>query len=88
MKNDYYFEITDTFNGEANYCWVNHLKITAKSLHGALIKLSKHTGFNFRLYDNFCFHKRYNAKNETVCAFLIGIDDDSLENELNFYRLF
>ena len=34
MTQEYYFEMTDTFGGEANYCWLYKYKITAKTLHG------------------------------------------------------
>ena len=60
------FEVTDTFGGEANYSWVRREVINAKSLHGALCKLAKLTGFNFR-FDG----ARYNARNACVCAFLV-----------------
>ena len=72
--NTYYFEVTDTFGTDANYSWVNHHKVNAKSLHGALIKLAKYTGLNFR-FDGF----RYNAINACICAFLID-DEYSIEN--------
>lgn len=45
---EYYVEITDMFGGERNYSWVTRLKVLAKSRHGALCKLSKHTGVNWR----------------------------------------
>lgn len=46
--NTFYFEVTDTFGGELNYCWLNRFVIKAKSLRGALNKLSRHTGLKFR----------------------------------------
>ena len=74
--NNYYFEVTDTYGHEANYSWVNRHKITANSLHGALIKLSKHTGLNFNFDGN-----RYNAKHACICAFLL---DDKSAQYYNF----
>ena len=66
----FYFEVTDTFGGEANFCWIRRLAIKANSLHGALIKLSKHEGLNFKKqYDTF-----YKAKNACICAFLVDYD--------------
>lgn len=44
----FYFEMTDTFGGELNYCWLDRYTIEAKNIRGALIKLSKDTGLNFR----------------------------------------
>ncbi len=32
MSNTYQIEYTDTFGGEANYCWVNRAKITMPEL--------------------------------------------------------
>lgn len=31
----YEIEMTDTFGGEANYCWVQRETVTAKSMRGA-----------------------------------------------------
>jgi hypothetical protein len=69
----FYFEITDTYGGEANYSWVTRVKTNAKSLHGALCKLSRDSGFNFR-FDGL----RYDAQNACVCAFLL--DDEQAEH--------
>lgn len=44
----FYFEMTDTFGGELNYSWMKRFEVSAKSLKGALQKLSRETGFNFR----------------------------------------
>lgn len=60
----YYFEMTDTFSGELNYCWLHRFTITAKSLRGALQKLSRETGYHFR---NNGMH--YKAKNACIAAY-------------------
>lgn len=62
--NTFYFEVTDTFGGELNYCWLNRFAIKAKNLRGALIKLSRHTGLNFR---NNGLH--YKAKKACIAAY-------------------
>ena len=63
----FYFELTDTYGGEANYCWADRVEVAAKSLRGALQKLSHYTGYNFRkTYDD-----RWDATKACVCAFLI-----------------
>ena len=74
--NTYQFEITDTFGGEANYCWARHYQVEANSLHGALCKVSKETGYNFN-YDG----ARYDAKGCCVCMFDIS---DNLNTHINF----
>lgn len=52
MKTVNYFfaEVTDTFGGEANYCWVRRYKIKANTERGAINKLAKHEGLSFRNY--------------------------------------
>lgn len=60
----FYFEVTDTFSGELNYCWLNRFIIKAKNTRGALIKLSKHTGLNYR--DKGVYYK---AKNACIAAY-------------------
>ena len=48
----FYFEMTDTFGNELNYSWIKRFEVSAKSLRGALQKLSHETGFNFRFNGN------------------------------------
>jgi len=45
----FFFELTDTFGGEANYSWVTRFKVTAKTELGALRKVSKEIGAQGRL---------------------------------------
>ena len=80
--NQYYIEITDTFGGEANYSWIQRYKIKAKSKKGAMQKLSRSTGWNFRYeYDipDESFTSRYKVKNNCVCCFISYLDE-SLNN--------
>ena len=44
MKNYYIVEITDTFGGEANYCWVKRFAVKAKTIQGAMTALAKYQG--------------------------------------------
>jgi hypothetical protein len=60
------FEVTDTFCGEANYCWVRKHSIEAKSLRGALQKLSNIEGLNFRASGN----DSWDATGACIRAFL------------------
>lgn len=69
LKNKYYIELTDTFSEDANYSWVKRFIISANTQRGAISKLSKETGFNFRL-DFTSEVSRYNAKNACICAFI------------------
>ena len=60
----FYFEMTDTYGGELNYCWVYRFTISAKNIRGALIKLSKETGFRFRNNGSY-----YKAKGACIGAY-------------------
>ena len=76
--NSYQFEITDTFGGETNYSWVKHYQVKANSLHGALCKISRETGYNFT-GDGYW----YKAKN--ACVRMFDISEFTQENEhINF----
>lgn len=51
MKKDkqlFYAEITDTFSGEANYCWVRRYKGLATSERGFLRKVAREYGGQWR----------------------------------------
>ena len=74
MKKLYTAEVTDTFSGEANYCWVRRYTIKATSELGAIRQLSRHEGLSFRKdYDG-----RYNAVRACICAFVQEADDYDL----------
>lgn len=38
------YEITDTFGGEANYCWVRRGAVRARSLRGAITAAKRREG--------------------------------------------
>ena len=66
-------EVTDTFGGEANYCWVKRHKVYAKSYLGAIQKLSRITGLHFRISSDFGDMVRYDDKDGCVCAFIMEV---------------
>ena len=69
-KIKFFAELTDTYVGEANYSWVKRFLVEAVSTHGALMKLSKETGFNFtKDYDTGDLAK-YNVKGACICLFI------------------
>ena len=57
--NTFYFEMTDTFGDDLNYCWLKRFKVKANTLHGALCKLSKEVG----LYELDFDHAEYVTEN-------------------------
>lgn len=46
--NNYYLELTDMFCGELNYSFVKRYTTQAKSIQGAIGKLSREVGLHFR----------------------------------------
>jgi len=78
QTNLYFAELTDTFAGEANYSWVQRFKVTAKSQRGAIQKLSRKIGLNYR-YDGM----RYNSKSGATCIFINDFDHESHEHYSN-----
>jgi len=72
MKNHYIIEMTDTFGGEANYCWVNRFIVSASSERGAMRKVAKKTGFNVRSVGR----DRWDAVGACVCYFVEWVDAD------------
>lgn len=68
----FYAEVTDTFSGEANYCWVRRYKIKASTFTGAIRKVP---GFKWRIdYGDDMI--RYNAIGAAVCCFVEEWEDD------------
>jgi len=78
MKNNtesFYVEITDTFGGEANYCWVKRFIVKASTFRGAISKVSKETGYSFKCVMSTGDMNRYDAKGNCVCAFVEYADE-------------
>lgn len=49
MKREtYYIEVTDTFGGELNYCWIRRYAVRATTERGAMRIVGKHEGFTLR----------------------------------------
>lgn len=60
----FFMEMTDTFGGELNYCWINRFIVNAKSIRGAIQKVARETGFNFRFNG-----AHYKAKNACIAVY-------------------
>ena len=67
-------EVTDTFGGEANYCWVRRYTVRAKSFRGAANMLSRLEGGNWRAAGNYGDMARYDMKSAAICAFIEGVE--------------
>lgn len=84
MKNRYFIEMTDTFGGDANYCWVNRFIVSASSPRGAMRRVTARTGDRVR--DVGC--DRWDAVGACVCYFVEWIDDEQVkEMQDNYSRI-
>lgn len=60
--NTYRIEITDTFAGEANYCWVRRYSYRARSIRNAITKMAREHGAGWRLDYGDNMFARYNLQ--------------------------
>lgn len=82
--NRYIVEMTDTFGGEANYCWINRFIVSASTPRGAMRKVSRETGFAVRNVG--C--DRWDAVGACVCYFVEWVDaDDIARYQDNYSRI-
>ena len=70
MKNQYFIEMTDTFGGEANYCWVNRFLVSASSPRGAMRRVCARTGDSVRSVGG----DRWDSTRGCVCYFVEWVD--------------
>lgn len=73
-KHTFNIEVTDTFGGEANYCWSRQFTVKAKTFRGAIQALShQYGGYWSKDYDTGDM-ARYNMRNAAVCCFVSYAD--------------
>ena len=87
MKNQYFIEMTDTFGGEANYCWVNRFIVSASTPRGAMRRVTARTGDKVK-----CVMQgdpeRWDSRTDCVCYFVEWIDDARIvEMQDNYLRI-
>ena len=84
MKNHYFIEMTDTFGGEANYCWVNRFIVSASSPRGAMRKVCARTGDKVQ-----CVMpgdpERWDSRTDCVCYFVEWVDDADVQTMIDNY---
>ena len=81
----FYFELTDTFGSDLNYSHVTRFKVYANTLRGAVIKVSKETGYKFKFNGIY-----YKARKANIGLIEIGeySSVDEIENQYsNFVEL-
>lgn len=79
----FYFELTDTFGGAANYSWVKRFKVQAKSINGAIRKVSAECGFQGSLkVESKGELIRWNIQGACLCIFGSEYDDEEKHYKL------
>jgi hypothetical protein len=71
----FYVEITDLFADQPNYSWVTRHKVTAKTPMGAIRKVNRAGGIQFKREYDFGDYVRYKSKSGATCAFIENWDD-------------
>lgn len=69
MKTTYYIEVTDTYGGELNYCWIRRYAVRASSERGAMRVIGDHEGYNLR-YDGW----KWNFKGACIAAYIVDYE--------------
>lgn len=85
MKNHYFIEMTDTFGGEANYCWVNRFIVSASSPRGAMRKVCTRTGDSVQCVDRYGDLQRWDSTRGCVCYFVEWIDAADIQTYQDNY---
>lgn len=81
MKHTYFIEMTDTFGGEANYCWVNRFIVSASSPRGAMRRVCARTGDSVRNVG--C--DRWDAVGAHICYFVEWVDPADIQSYQDRY---
>lgn len=77
MRQLWSIEVTDTYGGEANYCWVHRYQVRASSARGAIGIVSRAEGLRFRADWDDGDTVRYNAVNACICAFVSWAEEEA-----------
>ncbi len=85
----WFFEMTDTFGGDANYSWVHRFKVQAPTMRGALRKLAREIGYSGRMRREWDSGQvtRWDCGRDCVCVFGESWDDDSHDRYLHVKEL-
>lgn len=77
-KSIFFVEVTDMYDGEANYSWVYRFKVHASTYRGAIRKVQSELDFgSARLLMNFGDSACYKFVNSEICAFVEGYEDQA-----------
>lgn len=82
--NRYIIEMTDTFGGEANYCWINRFIVSASTMRGAMRKVTNRTCDKVK-----CVMpgdpERWDSRDACVCYFVEFATDLMVKHYLEDY---
>ena len=70
--------LTDMYGGEANFSWVTRHRIIAKSERGAIGKIARRSGLNFRNDGT-----KYLSRSGATCAFVDFADEYNQDHQFN-----
>ena len=77
-KQTFKIEVTDTYGGEVNYCWVRRFTVQAKSFRGAIKALAHQYGGRWRFDYSTGDMARYNQQGAAICAFVEYADNEGV----------
>ena len=77
----YHIELTDLFGGEMNYGYINRFTIESVSIRGAISKLSKYVGLNFKVYCTSGYDAIYHSTTKLTGVFIEEFDIDHHSDE-------
>jgi len=78
-KQVFYFEHTDLFCGECNYCFLNRFAVMATTERGAVNVLSRHIGLR-HLFDG-CKYVSHSG-----CTAFYSVDSDMPDHAIDAYK--
>ena len=79
-------EVTDTFGGEANYCWIKRYLVTANNERGAINKLARSEGAGWRKSWDSGDLSRYDLTGACICCFVEWFDE-SIEQHYEYTEI-
>ncbi len=78
-KQTYYIEVTDTFGGDLNYCWIRRYAVKATSERGAMRVVGNHAGYALR-NDGGCW------RFQGACIAAYVLDYDPMPEQIDAYK--
>jgi hypothetical protein len=76
-------EVTDTFGGDANYCWARRYHVKARTMRGAVLMAARDSGYSGRIRKTMdCGDMtRHDVRGACVCMLTEWFDADAHADE-------